>query len=362
MRARQYVEGLLTADGRKTIRNIASATAGDGGQQSLHHFLNSSAWDWHRVLDALAEFLESSRLPQAWVVSPLSIPKTGRHSVGVSRHYAPETGHLVYGQRAFGAWYVTEDMTAPVNWRLHLPQAWLDDGDRPPSMEIPEQARSTSLEQCALDAVDDVRRRRGGREPVVLDGRGFTDPAWLRSAFGLDVPLLIRVDSTLPLPCTARGRNSRFATAQQLLTSEDATRRIVRRAAPAPSGSARMAVTATARAVLTAPGGRARGGEHPYGDLLLLGEWGNPRLPPTGVWLTNMTRAPEHLLLRMTRLAHRVARDTRARGNDIGLCDFEGRSFRGWHRHMALASAAYAVLAWNGLGRGGPDYESELSA
>ncbi|MFD0431908.1 hypothetical protein ACFQ60_46150 [Streptomyces zhihengii] len=27
--------------------------------------------------------------------------------------------------------------------------------------------------------------------------------------------------------------------------------------------------------------------------------------------------------------------------NELGLLDFEGRSFPGWHHHMTLASAAY---------------------
>lgn len=29
-------------------------------------------------------------------------------------------------------------------------------------------------------------------------------------------------------------------------------------------------------------------------------------------------------------------------GRSLGLLDFEGRSYPGWHHHMALVSAAYA--------------------
>ncbi len=42
-------------------------------------------------------------------------------------------------------------------------------------------------------------------------------------------------------------------------------------------------------------------------------------------------------------------------GEDAGLRDFEGRSFRGWHRHITLASAAHAigVLSGAAVGRSG---------
>jgi hypothetical protein len=53
-------------------------------------------------------------------------------------------------------------------------------------------------------------------------------------------------------------------------------------------------------------------------------------------------------LLRLTRLSARVEHDLAWQGRRVGLRDFEGRSFGGWHRHMTLASAAYAALLLGG--------------
>lgn len=44
----------------------------------------------------------------------------------------------------------------------------------------------------------------------------------------------------------------------------------------------------------------------------------------------------------MTKIAARVVHDGESLGDRVGLRDFEGRSFPGWHRHMTLASVAHA--------------------
>ncbi|CAM5640480.1 hypothetical protein SAURM35S_09798 [Streptomyces aurantiogriseus] len=45
----------------------------------------------------------------------------------------------------------------------------------------------------------------------------------------------------------------------------------------------------------------------------------------------------------------RVARDLATVGDRVGLRDFEGRSFRGWHRHTTLAAVAHAASLLTGV-------------
>ncbi|MCC3772777.1 hypothetical protein K6I34_006656, partial [Streptomyces sp. UNOC14_S4] len=97
------------------------------------------------------------------------------------------------------------------------------------------------------------------------------------------------------------------------------------------------------------PGGRRTGRRE--GDLVLLGEWDDPRRAPREMWLGNLTTTPAGAALRLARLAAQVAQDSELLGERVGLRDFEGRSYPGWHRHMTLASTALAVsAAWE---RGG---------
>nr|WP_199837637.1 hypothetical protein [Streptomyces caniscabiei] len=43
----------------------------------------------------------------------------------------------------------------------------------------------------------------------------------------------------------------------------------------------------------------------------------------------------------------------------MGLRDFEGRSLEGWHRHMALASCAYAISALRSVDAAGQSVYGE---
>jgi hypothetical protein len=79
--------------------------------------------------------------------------------------------------------------------------------------------------------------------------------------------------------------------------------------------------------------------------MLLLAEWTNPERPPSRLWITDMTHLPVGSLLRIAKLNGRVEEDFARIGDRAGLRDFVGRSFRGWHRHMTLASVAHTAIA-----------------
>ncbi|CAM5429221.1 Transposase OS=Streptomyces microflavus OX=1919 GN=G3I39_33305 PE=4 SV=1 [Streptomyces microflavus] len=68
--------------------------------------------------------------PQAWVARSMVIPKAGENSVGVERQFLPYTGQVLNAQYAVGVWAASEAGSFPVNWRLHLSDAWLEDGAR----------------------------------------------------------------------------------------------------------------------------------------------------------------------------------------------------------------------------------------
>lgn len=71
----QYVRGLLSAEGRKSIRNIATVVGGQAAEQSLRHFIAGSTWDWGPVRRTLVEHLARIAPPQAWVLRPMVVPK-----------------------------------------------------------------------------------------------------------------------------------------------------------------------------------------------------------------------------------------------------------------------------------------------
>ncbi|WP_434404183.1 IS701 family transposase [Streptomyces sp. NBC_01353] len=342
LKAEQYLRGLLTAQGRKSIRNIAAQIGGPAAEQSLHHFISSSTWDWRPMRAALAGFLEQNSCPQAWVVRSMPIPKAGEHSVGVDRRFDPERGQVFRGQQAFGVWFAAEELSVPVNWRLFLPDPWVKDRTRRDRAEVPEGAGEETMEECAVAAaLDTARWQDVTRKPVLLDIRGGAGRAALNRLAGAGVPVVARIGATCRLAVADRalpGFGAGPLPAQQILESLKGLRRPVGWLDTA-SGSrtSRTSLATVVRVALPAPAGeRMR-------PLLLLGEWDDPRRPPARLWITDLNGSTVGSLLRLTKLAGRVERDFTQVGEGAGLRDFVGRSFRGWHRHITLASAAHAA-------------------
>jgi hypothetical protein len=349
-KADQYLQGLLFAEGRKSIRNIAAHVGGAAAEQSLHHFISSSTWDWRPMRADLAAYVERAGAPRAWVVRSLHIPKAGEHTVGVDRLFAPQLGHMFRGQQAFGLWFASEEMSVPVNWRLLLPEQWVTDHERRARAEVPQEAGRETPEECAVAvALDTARNWNVTRRPVLLDLRGSAVRPTLARLARARVPVVGRIGASCRLTVADQalpGFGAGPLPAQQILESTKGLRRPVHWLDPARRNTSQTSLASVVRVSLLDPqAGRQR-------PMLLLGEWRDPQRPPVQVWLTDLMNAPVAPLLRLTKLTRRVHRDFTEVGEEVGLRDFVGRSYRGWHRHITLASAAHAaaVLSTDSLG------------
>jgi len=348
-RGEQYVRGLLTAPGRKSVRNIATHAGGGSAVQRLHHFVSGSTWDWQPIRAALASHLQRITAPAAWVVQVLTIPKSGEHSVGVARRFVPQLGQTLRGQQALGVWFASPAMSMPVNWRLLLPEQWVRDAHLRHRAELPEDVSYETLEESAAAVVTEtLQHAEVEPRPVVLDVPGaWTDIGVLRSFAAAGLPLLGRLgagtrllmaDPALP------GYGAGPLTAEQILTSVRGLRRTVTWH-DAPQNTTRTSSVVLVR--VRAAHGTGTVAQRP---LYLLGEWDGQWRVPTRIWLTDVA-APAARLLRLTKLTHRVSHDLAEVGARVGLRDYEGRSFRGWHRHVTLSSVAHtACLLTGGTG------------
>jgi len=111
-------------------------------------------------------------------------------------------------------------------------------------------------------------------------------------------------------------------------------------ASSAPSG-------ASAAGVATGSGAEADAGQ----PLVLLGAWTNPFCSaPTEFWVSNLHSVGPPALFAMAKLARRVHGDFARIAVPLGIRDFEGRSYRGWHHHATLVSVAHAIAATSEAG------------
>ena len=360
-----YVHGLLTAPGRKTMRNLAAITDERAAEQSLHHFISCSTWEWTAVRAALARQLDRVLSPRAWVVRSMVVPKTGRHSVGVERRFVPALGETVNSQHSYGLWLVSETAAAPVNWQLSIGKG------RPPGGQeraaVSEEEDAGGGDCAAVQAV--LRAAAWGIEPrpVVMDARDSALVPLVEAFSAAGLPFLLRIGggATLLAPELSRGEN-RFAaaSAEHLLGLARSQRRPVEWMDPASPGVRHTSLVAPFQVVwpglpdprpsrpcaVTLPGAACR--PTPPGlPLTLLGKWKAHERGVQQVWLTNMTDAGYGPLLRLSKLTRRVETDFTYISTDVGIQDFEGRSYQGWHRHVTLVCVAHALRL---LGAGGP--------
>jgi hypothetical protein len=340
-----YLRGLLEVEGRKSARSVAAWIGDRTGEQSLHHFINSSSWDWSPVRQALAAHLLRAAAPQAWVVRSLVIPKAGTNSVGVDRRFVASLGQAVNAQQAVGVWAASSWTNCPVTWRLRLSRGWLDDARRRSQASIPPAMRPESWTDCiARAALEPMRAWGMPALPVVLDGREADAPGLIRRLRAARVPMLVRISALQPLVHTewARlGRVEQPQTAGQILRLFQGVRRPM-----AWAGGGEGLVTAAVKVRLPGPGPAGPAGlGKDEAELYLLGveEPALRRAPQ--FWLTDLDSGRPVTVLRLRSLAARVGADAERIGDRVGLRDFTGRSFAGWHRHATLASGAYAVRA-----------------
>ncbi|WP_442270868.1 IS701 family transposase [Streptomyces sp. M-16] len=346
-----YVHGLLNTPGRKTMRNLAATTGRRSAEQSLHHFISCSTWDWSPLRAELTAGLERLLAPRAWVVRPLVIPKTGRHSVGVGRRFVPQLGQVVNSQHGYGLWLASGAGAAPVNWRLSLSGDWLDDTELRRRAAIPEDsADPRTAEALAVDMVLETAGWGASALPVVADAREEGVLPLVEAFSRARLPFLIRVGAGTGLlaPSLSAGRSRAVAgSAGGLAELARSQRRPVQWHDPAWPGHTRTSLVGLLPV-------RLPGGPPGPSALTLVGVWDPDRREVAELWLTGMSGAGRGALLGLGRLIGRADADFRGTSLSVGALDFEGRSYHGWHRHATLVSLAHASrLLGGGLHLGG---------
>jgi SRSO17 transposase len=349
-----YVSGLLRRPGKKSIRRIASESAEGYSDQSLQQFVNQSGWDPAPVRQRLASWVSGRSTPLAWVVDEVAFRKHGRHSVGVERQYVRSLGRLSNCQLGVFVALTTLDAAVPVTWRLVIPRSWDADNLRRRKARIPHDERHQPYWRYQLEALDDLSDDWGvPLAPVVLDLRqstSFTELVHELGERGLE--FLIQVNETAPIRYhsarprpmvhTADGRALKHPV-ESLGDLSAALSALPRKTLSwrDPKTSLQVRAQFTRSSVYTVLPERGTGRTSPITQVLLL-EWGLGKPKPRGFWLSNMVDHDLDDLVALTRLSRRADVDISTMIDRLGLCDYEGRSFLGWHHHTTLVSVAYA--------------------
>ena len=138
-RARSYVAGLLAPLERKNGWHLAEA-AGDASPDSVQDFLARMRWDADAVRDDLSAYvIEHLGDPQAvLVLDETGFVKKGTRSVGVQRQYSGTAGRIENCQVGVFLGYAGRHGHALIDRALYLPQSWAGDEERRRAAWVPE--------------------------------------------------------------------------------------------------------------------------------------------------------------------------------------------------------------------------------
>jgi SRSO17 transposase len=353
---------------RKSIQPMAERLP-DGNMQALQQFVNQSPWDHTAVLRAIAVKTVPVIDPVVWVIDDVSFPKDGSMSVAVARQWCGALGKQANCQVAVSLHAATDTASVPISWRLFVPEEWDGDAERRAKTGIPDGVGHREKWRLALDLIDEAISWGLSPKVIVADA-GYGQNTAFRQALldrGLDFIVAVRADEsahpehaapTAPAwSGTGRKPAVRYRTPAQPLKAlavepgrkgyRQATWRTGSRGPMRSRFAAHTVrpagIAARRHAMAQAGGPAAWDGTLPTATLLC--EWPTRHTEPTDYWLTSLPAdTPLRHLARLAKMRWRIEHDYREMKHGLGLDHFEGRTWRGWHHHATLVTAAHAFL------------------
>lgn len=154
-RALDYLIGLLSPIERKNGWQLAEA-ADHPSPYSLQHLLDRAHWDADAVrgdlIDIVAEELGDA--DGVLVVDETGFLKKGTHSAGVQRQYSGTAGRIEHCQIGVFLAYASRHGRALIDRELYLPRGWANDPARRAAAKVPESVEFATKPQLARRMIE----------------------------------------------------------------------------------------------------------------------------------------------------------------------------------------------------------------
>lgn len=363
-----YCTGLLMPVERKSVEPMAamvSPSRASAAHQSLLHFVGQSTWSDEAMLGKIRELAAPAFVAhggfEALIVDDTGYQKKGSHSVGVARQYCGRLGKTDICQIAVTLSLANHRMSLPIAYRLYLPEAWANDAKRRAKAHVPADVKFETKPQIALSQIEGALKAGVARGVVLADAGYGADGAFRARLTTLGLSYAVGVQPTLSVwppgeepppakPWSGKGRppsrvrrddDHRPLSAKNLALRlpAEAWARVEWRAGSNQTLYSRFA------AVRLRPASRDHNLAAPHPVEWLVIEWHEGEAQPTKYWLSTL---PEYVdikgLIDIIKLRWRIERDYEELKTELGLAQFEGRGWRGFHHHASLCIAAYGFL------------------
>ena len=367
-KAKQYVSGLFQAE-KSNLEKMSEAVK-DSQHQNLNHFISQSPWEaetlmarvGHDTEQELQTVAKQTGQPLCYVVDESGWRKQGMMSVGVARQYLGSLGKVDNGQVAVFGSLVCDTERSLINTRLFLPECWTDDAARCEKAGIPLNAcHGKTKPMLALDMVREDRQRGRQFEWVGGDGLyghdskfryGLADEGE-RSLLDIHADDEVYLTPPHPFIPERQGDRGRHPTRYRVDDNESPpqdVRQIVEDSDVSEwkQFSYRVGTKGThTRHVLVKPVWTWNGEEStPRQELLVISRAVDGS--DLKYSLSNLTLDGQPLswceLLRRQMQRYWVERSFEDAKSEVGMDEYQVRTWRAWHHHMALTMLALLFL------------------
>ena len=371
--SRNYLLALLVqAQERRNAENLSESVGISA--RAMQRFLTEARWDDDAVIERLQECL-APRLghPEAvWVLDGSDFPKQGRKSAGVARQYCGRLGKVANYQAGMFLAYVSPLGRALVDKRLYLPQVWASDDARCAAAGVPKEQRSyRSKTELALEMLARARElghlRAGwvagddafGMSPSFREGLAALGMWYVLDVPGRTTAWPLEPAWTIPeyqgfgRPRKPRLRDGQRRTMEQ--RSDELPEEAWREITVAEGSQGPRSYLFSAQRVR--PTSRRKPGEIHWAVYRRNRDGSEPRY-----YLSNAPEdTPLETLAYVGGSRWRIETEFETEKSDVGLDEYETRTWAGWHHHVALCLLGGAFLlslqqAWGG--KDAPDHEA----
>lgn len=139
-RAQSYVQGLLSPIERKNGWQLAEE-AGESTPYAMQYLLDRAAWDAEQLRDVVRAYVKEAIEDASGilVIDETGFLKKGIKSVGVQRQYSGTAGRIENCQLGVFLTYTTQAGHSLLDRELYLPKSWTNDPQRSREADVPPQ-------------------------------------------------------------------------------------------------------------------------------------------------------------------------------------------------------------------------------
>ena len=374
-----YVRGLLSDTRKKNAEGIA-LEVGDGRVRAFQRLLASARWDEDAVVAEHQQAITETQGSDdgVLVIDDTGFRKQGNCSCGVGRQYSGTLGKVENCQVGVFLSYIGADgVHTFLDRRLYLKKEWysVDWTSLREGARVPENAVFRKKPELGLEMIERARLRKVPHAWISMDAGYGEVPSFLDALDALEeryvaaVPSNTHVWTKRPKTCMPRRKSNRGRrpTKRRLAKRAPASRKVIDVARELPQKAYKTAIL-------------RQGEKGPIRvEVADLRVWNRrAELPGREEWLLVVRRLdqkPETKYLlsnapvrtaKMTMVNAGLSRWTEEQcfeqgKDDLGLSEYQTKTWPGWHRHATLVMLAHSFLI-NMIAKGGKNRRTSQRA